>query len=194
MTEKERKQWMRNMVLLIDTNILLNYITNRPDPYLEQSVEIVRKCANGECTGYIAFHTLSTLWYVLRKRNDKVRRENLKDICEIFTVATASQMEILDAIEKDSFEDFEDCLQDKCAKDVGADYIITCNTKDFVNSEIPAITPDEYIKTFCRSVIVKVVVGCGLINIKISQLAPNMYCNIQGSHIFTRVYSYQFQL
>ena len=33
---------MRNSVLLIDTNILLNYITNREDPYLEQSVEIVR--------------------------------------------------------------------------------------------------------------------------------------------------------
>ncbi len=30
---------MRNSVLLIDTNILLNYITNREDPYLEQSVE-----------------------------------------------------------------------------------------------------------------------------------------------------------
>ena len=52
---------MRNSVVLIDTNILLNYITNREDPYLEQSVEIVRKCAIGECTGYIAFHTLSTL-------------------------------------------------------------------------------------------------------------------------------------
>ena len=122
---------MRNLVLLIDTNILLNYITNREDPYLEQSVEIVRKCAIGECTGYIAFHTLSTLWYVLRKRSDSVRRQNLKDICEIFTVATASQTEILDAIEKDSFSDFEDCLQDKCAKDVGADYIITCNVRDF---------------------------------------------------------------
>ena len=47
---------MRNSVILIDTNILLNYITNREDPYLEQSVEIVRKCAVGECTGYIAFH------------------------------------------------------------------------------------------------------------------------------------------
>ena len=45
---------MRNSVLLIDTNLLLNYITNREDPYLEQSVEIVRKCAIGECTGYIA--------------------------------------------------------------------------------------------------------------------------------------------
>ena len=105
---------MKNSVLLIDTNILLNYITNREDPYLEQSVEIVRKCAIGECTGYIAFHTLSTLWYVLRKRSDSVRRQNLKDLCEIFTVAVASQEEIIDAIEKDFFEDFEDCLQDKC--------------------------------------------------------------------------------
>ena len=140
---------MKNLVLLIDTNVLLNYITNREDIYLEQSVEVVRKCAVGECTGYIAFHTLSTLWYVLRKRSGASRRQNLKDICEIFTVATASQAEILDAIEKDNFTDFEDCLQDKCAKNIGADYIITCNVRDFENSEIPAITPVDFIKT-CR--------------------------------------------
>ena len=137
---------MRNTVLLIDTNIRLNYITNREDLYLEQSVEIVRRCAVGECTGYIAFHTLSTLWYVLRKRAESVRRQNLKDICEIFTVATASQTEILDAIDRDFFADFEDCLQDKCAKEVGADYIITSNVRDFENSEIPAITPDDFIR------------------------------------------------
>ena len=33
---------MKNTALLIDTNILLNYITNRADPHLEASVEIVR--------------------------------------------------------------------------------------------------------------------------------------------------------
>ncbi len=137
---------MRSLALLIDTNILLNYLTNRDDSYLEQSIEIVGMCASGECTGYIAFHTLSTLWYVLRKRSDSIRRQNLKDICDIFTVATASQSEIIDAIEKDSFADFEDCLQDKCAKDVGADYIITCNVKEFENSEVPAVTPDDFIK------------------------------------------------
>ena len=137
---------MRSLALLIDTNVLLNYLTNRDDPYLEQSIEIVGMCASGEFTGYIVFHTLSTLWYLLRKRSDSIRRQNLKDICEIFTVATASQSEIIDAIEKDSFADFEDCLQDKCAKDVGADYIITCNVKDFENSEIPAITPGDFIK------------------------------------------------
>ena len=137
---------MQNMVVLIDTNILLNYLTNRDDDYLKQSIRIVEMCAKGECIGYIAFHTLSTLWYVLSKRSDKERRENLRDICEIFIVASASQKEILDAIDKDSFSDFEDCLQDKCAKEIGADYIITCNTKDFENSEIPAVNPIEFLK------------------------------------------------
>ena len=91
---------MRNMALLIDTNVILNYITNRDDPYLEQSVQVVRCCADGRCTGYTAFHTLSTLWYVLRKRPDKERREILRDICTIFDVATASRTEILDAIDR----------------------------------------------------------------------------------------------
>lgn len=61
---------MRNMALLIDTNVILNYITNRDDPYLEQSVEVVRCCVDGRCTGYIAFHALSTLWYVLKDFED----------------------------------------------------------------------------------------------------------------------------
>lgn len=141
---------MQNTVVLIDTNILLNYITNREDIYLEQSVKIVELCARGVVSGYIAFHTLSTLWYVLRKRDDRERRGILKDICQIFTVAVASQKEILDAIERDFFKDFEDCLQDKCAKEIGADYIITCNEKDYCYSEVPAINPDDFLKEFCN--------------------------------------------
>ena len=137
---------MKNMGVLIDTNVLLNYITNRKDIYLEQSIKIVEPCAKGRLNGYIAFHSLSTLWYVLRKKSSGERRENLKDICKIFRVAAASQAEIMDAIDKDSFEDFEDCLQDKCAKEVGADYIITVNEKDFHNSEIPAINPADFLE------------------------------------------------
>lgn len=77
---------MRNMAVLIDTNILLNYLTNRKDSFLKESIEPVRMCAKGECTGYIAFHSLSTLWHVLRKRSEKERSQNLKDICEKFSV------------------------------------------------------------------------------------------------------------
>lgn len=142
---------MKNMVVLIDTNVLLNYITNREDKYLDESIRIVELCAMGKINGYIAFHTLSTLWYMLRKKHDKERRENLRDICTIFSVASASQAEIMDAIEKDSFTDFEDCLQDKCAKEAGADFIITVNEKDFVNSEIEAINPCDFLNKFNKT-------------------------------------------
>ena len=81
-----------------------------------------------------------------RRLCDKERRDNLRDICAIFSVASALQSEIIDAIEKNSFVDFEDCLQDKCAKEAGADYIITVNEKDFVNSEIEALNPCDFLK------------------------------------------------
>lgn len=71
---------MQNTAVLVDTNVLLNYITNREDAYLEQSVKIVEMCAKGEIQGYIAFHTLSTLWYVLRHKSSRKRRENLKSL------------------------------------------------------------------------------------------------------------------
>ncbi len=141
---------MRNTALLIDTNVILNFLSDRDDPFLEESREVIRKCASGECVGYIAFHTLSILWYVLRKRSEKDRRRDLRDVCEILDVASASQEEIVDAIERDSFSDFEDCLQDKCAKEIGADYIVTCNTKDFENSEIPAINPSDFLASIAR--------------------------------------------
>lgn len=137
---------MKNMVLLIDTNVILNYLTQRTDWNSEASTAIVTKCAKGEFIGYIAFHTLSILWYVLRKKEDSTKREYLKTIFEIFDVASASQKEIIDAIKKDEFADFEDCLQDKCAKNISADYIITCNVKDYENSEIEAITPNDFLQ------------------------------------------------
>ena len=103
---------MRSMVLLVDTNVILNYLLQRDDKDLDGSNAIVEKCASSECVGYIAFHTLSILWYVFRNKDEKIRREYLKTLCKIFTVASASQKEILNAIENSEFSDFEDCLRD----------------------------------------------------------------------------------
>lgn len=41
--------------------------------------------------------------------------------------------------------DFEDCLQDKCAKATGCDYIVTDNIKDFVKCEMPVISPADFL-------------------------------------------------
>jgi len=58
----------------------------------------------------------------------------------------ASHLEVMKAIEETGFEDFEDCLQDKCAVAVNADYIITRNVRDFVNAATKVMTPAEFCK------------------------------------------------
>lgn len=53
---------------------------------------------------------------------------------------------MLHALERNDFPDFEDCLQDECAAQNNVDYIITRNINDFSSSNVPAITPTEFLK------------------------------------------------
>lgn len=54
--------------------------------------------------------------------------------------------EVLKAVEMDEFKDLEDCLQDRCAESVHAQYIVTSNVKDFKESTVLAITPADFCK------------------------------------------------
>ena len=49
---------------------------------------------------------------------------------------------------RNDFPDFEDCLQDECAAQSHADYIITRNTDDFSNSNVLAITPSDLLEKY----------------------------------------------
>lgn len=89
---------------------------------------------------------LPNLWYILRKVPAETRRSWLEKVCKILKVASASQEAVMKAIKMDNFKDFEDCLQDRCAEEVSANYIITRNTADFEASVVSAIEPDEWLK------------------------------------------------
>ena len=131
------------MDILIDTNVIINYLTNREDPFTDSSRKLMDLCSMGVVKGYIAFHTLSTIWYLLRRRPDAERRYLLRNICNFLTVASATQNQVIQALENRDFHDFEDCLQDKCAQNAGAEYLVTCNIKDFQNAETRIVTPLE---------------------------------------------------
>lgn len=133
------------MIILVDTNVIIDFLITR-EPFYKASSEIIKKCADGELTGYIAFHSIPNLWYILRKIPEDKRREWLADICSFLKVAGTSHEEVLKAIRMKEFRDFEDCLQDKCAKSVGAKYIVTRNVGDFNNSDVQAVFPEEFLK------------------------------------------------
>ena len=70
----------------------------------------------------------------------------MKKLCVVLHVTGASHEKVCDAIERGEFSDFEDCLQDECAQEVSADYIITRNIEDFKCSRVKAIDPQEFLK------------------------------------------------
>lgn len=134
------------MVILIDTNVVLDIILKRP-PYCVAAADIFKICAMKRVTGYIAIHSISNIFFILRKSyTADERRKILKDILKIFTVAGTSHQRVLEALEKNEFKDFEDCLQDECAREVGADYIITRNIQDYQYAEVKALTPGKFLE------------------------------------------------
>ncbi|MBO6178732.1 MAG: PIN domain-containing protein [Selenomonadaceae bacterium] len=135
---------MKNTVLLIDTNVAIDYLCQR-EPHCKTATAVIKLCQKYVVTGYIAFHSLPTIWYTMRKNNLNERREMLLRLTDFLTVVGAPHEKVVEALKDDDFKDFEDCLQEKCAMSVNADYIITENIKDFSSSKIPAITPIDFL-------------------------------------------------
>lgn len=131
------------MVVLIDANVLLDYVFRR-EPEFQYADKIIGLCAESKIKGYIAFHTVSIVWYVLRKVPEQQRRKIFKDLLGIVKVCSANHDAVVEAIEKKSFVDFEDCLQDKCAVNIHAQYIITGNVKDYSEAEIQAVSSRDF--------------------------------------------------
>jgi predicted nucleic acid-binding protein len=135
------------MVLLIDTNVILDFLLKR-EPFFSSSKKIMHYCLNRDVTGYIALHTVTTIWYTLRKIPEHQRRIYLSSLCSFFEVVGTSHEMIVEAINNDKFKDFEDCVLTKCALSAGAELIITRNVKDFTYSEIPVLSPDDFIDKY----------------------------------------------
>ncbi len=133
------------MLILIDTNVLLDVIARR-EPYVIFSEKVIDLCRQEIINGAIAGHSVLNAMYVLRKNFTlEERKEIFLSLCEFLYVESVDFGKIIQALKDDDFSDFEDCLQMQCALSLRADYIVTRNVKDFAASEIPAVTPEEFL-------------------------------------------------
>lgn len=136
------------MTILVDTNVILDVLLER-GIYANHARMILTKCAEREINGYLAAHSMPNLFYILRKSYSLTeRRQFLKNLCAIFHISALNESKIKSAIENENFLDFEDCLQEECAVEAMADYIVTRNPKDYGESRVKAIEPAEFISLF----------------------------------------------
>ena len=64
----------------------------------------------------------------------------------MFYISALNVAKIRSAIENEALNDFEDCLQEECAVEAMADYIVTRNPEDYKGSRVKVILPDEFVK------------------------------------------------
>lgn len=137
-----------SLKIYVDTNIFLNAILNR-DNNISKDVLCFLKDKNFD----IILNNISivNIHYFASKDKDLTKnmvKEQINIFLEEYIICSADT-NILQTALNSNFDDFEDGVQYFCAKDIGADLIITNDKKGFLNSEIDIITSkdfyDEYV-------------------------------------------------
>ena len=130
------------MKVLIDTNIVLDVLCNRKN-LVESSSKLLKLCETKKLEGYLSAISVPNIAYILRK---ELSIEKLKTVIVklniIFSIVELKTNDLILATNL-NFKDYEDALQSVCAKRIKADYIVTRNIKDFKNSPVKAVTPEE---------------------------------------------------
>lgn len=132
------------MKLFLDTNVILDLIINRK-PFFEDIAKIVTLYEERKCVLVTSSVSFVNCNYILGKNVKKEKvLDNLKILRSFCSILEVSQTEI-DISLNSNFNDFEDAVQHYCALKNNCNYIITRDSKDFKNSEIPAFTPTEFL-------------------------------------------------
>ena len=141
---------MKNIRILIDTNVIMDFIVKR-NHFSDDAEKVIELCMKKNLQGCIAAHTVSNLFYVLRKYLTTEKRKNiLLMLCKMFIVIGIDVNKIESALLDIEFKDFEDCLQVECAKDFEAHFIVTRNVKDFAGSVVPVLEPAVLIEMLSK--------------------------------------------
>jgi len=136
------------MQMLIDTNVIMDVLVGR-EPFLHHSQQVVKLCTDKTIHGFIAAHSITNLFYILRKYyNSDECRSILLGLLDIFSIISVDEDKLRRSLQNDRFKDVEDCLQMECGQSVNVSYIVTRNIKDFVGSSIPCLTPIEVCSMF----------------------------------------------
>ena len=133
------------MKILLDTNIVLDVLADRA-PFAEEAATIFKLCETRQVEGVIYALTIPNLVYVMRKELERDQISGvLQKLTAIFEVADMRAEDLRKAAAL-PIPDFEDALQSVCAQRIKADYIVTRNIKDFLQSKVMAVKSSELLE------------------------------------------------
>ena len=129
-------------MILLDTDILIDVALDR-EPHSEPGFELLEHIESGIEPASIAWHSISNLYYIVRPNlGDVTTRQFIAELTEFVDVAETDTESIQYAIQL-PMTDFEDAMQVAAAQAWNAQFIVTRNIRDYEQSPIPAMTPQQ---------------------------------------------------
>jgi predicted nucleic acid-binding protein len=128
--------------LIVDTNVVLDVLLDRR-PFVEPAARLFALIERSKIEASVCATTLTTVHYLLTQSLSREEgRRALQGLLELFEIAPVNRP-VLEGALQSKIEDFEDAVLEQAGCLVGADAIVTRNTKDFRKSSIKALDPVE---------------------------------------------------
>ncbi len=126
--------------ILVDLNVVLD-VAQKREPFYADSADVLDAAASGEVEGFLAAHSITTLFYILTRKYGRATAVSIiQQMLDVFTVAPVNDLVIRHALAW-GWRDFEDAVQMAAAVQAGLDYLVTRNPKDFQAQPIPVLLP-----------------------------------------------------
>ncbi len=133
---------MRNV--FVDTNVIIDVLAQRINFY-ENSQDFFTDALEKKVRLVVSTLSFANMHYILSEQMKQSKvRNTLRKFKTLVTVATFDD-KILELSLGDEFKDFEDGIQYFIALDNSCEAIITRNMKDFKKSQIPVLSPKEFL-------------------------------------------------
>jgi predicted nucleic acid-binding protein len=133
------------MKALIDTNVVLDVLLNR-SLFYANSRAIFDLAEQKRITGYVSASSITDIFFIVKKafRDNEMVYEVIEKLAAIFVIVPVFESTITDALAL-RWKDFEDAVQFVVAKENSIEYIITRNEADYKTSDIPCMSPTNFI-------------------------------------------------
>ncbi len=134
------------MQALVDTNVIIDALTGR-EPFREAAEEIFMLAANQIGDLYITASSATDIYYLIRKHlhDTGQAKSAIAKLFELFYLLDSTAEDCREALLLD-MKDYEDAVISCCAGRNQMEYIVTGNVKDYKQSKVQAVLPDEFIK------------------------------------------------
>ena len=133
------------MKILIDTNVIIDALTSR-EPFREDAEQIFILSANRAEDMYITASSATDIYYLVRKYLHSMEQAKsvMTKLYELFYILDVTSNDCQDALVS-GVNDYEDAVVSCCAFRNHIDYIVTRNIKDYGESKVRAILPEQFI-------------------------------------------------